>query len=532
MKKSFFSKTGITLAAVFAAVSISTMAYSQTVTVSATQTANGTTVFNNLQDAINSFAVAGVNHGNAAPDIINVRADQGPIFGKVIALKADSSFGTQPPPVNLVLEENLTIQGVDAGGNPSLAVFATSFATNTEQTLRNNGFPAFVWHQSVDLTVKNIAFIPKDISMVPANMTTAFMIVRAAAEPKNVVVNVEDCVFTANNGSDQPITITGRPEDDDKINDPNTILMPQGSSAIMSFSRQERGDMVLNFKNSVVASTTAKFSSGTRFEAFKAWMSGTPQDIITHRVNILEGSVFANLDGNVIQNNWASFVSIKGTAEKPVIIRKLTRAGAPAAIWNAFQISVNQPSACEIDYARFYDIACVMVMEGRGGITGYSSARSWVNSVKNTVFANGLSDALILASESNFDSTGIATSEITIDKTVFHSVGSGGTPSGIYAYDTLTRNLNVTNSYFTDSDANSFALTNTSPNTNWTVTNSILSTNGSSALAGQIAGSESGKINLDPTVTDVEVTYLNTTDPFHPDFFKIAGSDVRDWSVY
>ncbi len=492
--------------------------YAQTVTVDPTGAANGTTIFTNLQDAVASFATGGSNVGNVAANVINVRSDHGPVTGSMVADTAAAA------PIRLIISDAITIKGVDAGGADTMAVFAGTALPNEQQVVRNGAFPAFVWRQPADLTVRNIAFIPASPGSGPE--MRSFMVLKSPVAPAHEpVVNIEDCVFTSNNGSNQPITTTGRPEDDSKLSEGGVISMASGSAGIWSLSEAAGAGITLNVTDSVFASFSPLTGSNPRAEAFKTWMTGLDTNIINAFLNINEGCVFANIDGNVAQVSWAAMIKMNGTADNPIIVRNLQNSGSPAVVWLYYEPADVQPCAGEFNYVRFYD--CIPPVISEGGIIGDGS-RAFVNSVTNTIIAN-TGDGLALRSGTDFDSTGKGLPQVTVNNVVMHNSGTGASaPAGIYSEATAARPVNITNSIFTDNSAK-YGLWNGSSAV-WTVTNTTLSTTGANPLLAATGGS--GTINTDGTVTNQEVTYVNMDDPFSPDFFKVVQSQVNDWAIY
>lgn len=499
----------------------------QTVTVDPTGAADNVTIFNDLQAAINSFATGGVNNGKPAPDVINVRSDHGAVVGRVNAVTPDSTGNGSSAPISL--NEDLTIQGVDASSNPALAVFAGLPIANADQTIRNNAFPAFVWRQPVNLTLKNLAFIPAaNPSGSPIN---SFMAVKApAVAGVNTNINIENCVFTANDGNNKPITTTGRPEDDDKLSDPNVIGMSHtyGPCGIWAFSRQERGDLTLNMTDTVFASFATLTGLNPRAEAIKMWMNGAPTGMINMIANVNEGCVFANIDGSVAQVAWGSMIRMKGTESKPVVVRNLKNPNPPAAVWLYYEPADDQPVVGEFAHVHFHDIVVPAIQEG--GVLG-NGAGSYINFIENCVFADSPNDALTLRSKPTaMDSTtGLAKPELIIDNSVFHNVGSGAFPSALYSTTAFERPVKITRSYFTDADQDMTALYNNSTVSVWDVSDTVLSQTPPTALLYTVNGP--GVINLGTNVTHGAVDYLNTTDPFSPDFYRVVAA-VADWTLY
>lgn len=132
---------------------IGAAAQAQTVTVDPDLASpDGTTTFNTLLSAIQSFSTGGTNHGNAAANLIKIKPGT-PIIEKL-------SIDAEHPSAPIAIDGDLTIEG-----DGDLAVIAGQPLDNTEQVLRVTTIPAlpgFAWRQPVNLTVRNVAFIPTD----------------------------------------------------------------------------------------------------------------------------------------------------------------------------------------------------------------------------------------------------------------------------------------------------------------------------------------------------------------------------------
>jgi len=475
-------------------------ASAQTVVVDASNgSPNGTTTFNTLHDAVASFASGtGTNAGNPAANVINV-APGTPVVDKV---NADVEHPTTP----MTILGDLTIQG-DGG----LAIMAGQPLENGEQVIRVTDTPtnpplrpSFAWRQPGTLTLKNIAFIPTDPIM------RGLVAIKAPNSSDDPVVNVENCVFTANNGSNQPVTTTGK--DDPNLTDPGVIALAAGGDALFALSVPARGDLTVNVTNSVFASFALPHATSDGIISF---LNGTAGDYISSFLNVNEGCVFAN-SGRGIQNPYGGIVNVAGTAVNPVVFRNMTGA---SVIFNYSDAAI-QPTACNVNFARFYNNNGIAVAE--------LLSRAFINNISNTVIAESPNaDGINIQANGALPPNGEATNTITIDNVTIHNAGVGGTPGAIYIAAANNRNVNITNSTFTGPGKNGI-VNNSAGIVN--VSESTLSLNGPNALLAATAGS--GTVNLDTSVDHIQVDYVNMNDPFSPDFFKVAGSDVRDWSVY
>lgn len=341
-------------------------------------------------------------------------------------------------------------------------------------------------------------------------------IFRAATTPAGeFTISFEDCVFTANNGSNAPVTTTG--QDDPDMNDPSVIKLAEGGDGMFILSRAERGDLVTNFTNTIVAS----FGQGTNADGIIGFMNGTAGDFINCVMNINEGCVFANITGRGIQNPYGGYVNVQGTETNPVVFRNIA---GTSAIWMISDSDI-QPTATKIDYANFYNLTGTAVQETAG------FPRGFIADVTNSKFGPSAGDAMGYSSAGAVPPNGEAASTQIIDNCVFHNTGSGSLPSQIYTFANFNRTLNVTNSIFTGAGKNGIGSGGTAGMIN--VSNSIMSMNGPNALGTKKGGAGEANINIDEaTVTEIEVSYVNETDPFSPDFLKVVTSDVNDWSVY
>ncbi len=506
ISKHFFRSNALTWGGAIAAVCIAGASSGQTVTVDAANASpNGTTTFNTLHDAVASFATGtGSNAGNIAANVINI-APGTPVIDKVNA-------DIEHPTAAMTIAGDMTIQG--AGG---LATLAGQPLQNGEQVLRETNSvnsppvrPSFAWRQAGVLTLKNIAFVPTDATM------RGLLLIKSPTSSDDLTVNLENCVLTSNNGSNLPIVTTGREPAPD-LNASGVVTLGDKGDAIWALSRFERGDLTLNLKNTVIASFSS-VSAGHNADGIIAYMNGTTSDLINCTVNINEGCVFANIDGRAIQNPYGGIVNVNGTASNPVVFREIL--GAQTIYNGSDTTGATQPTAVNVNYARFFNIT--------GNAISEVLARAFVNSVTNTVIANGLDDGIRLAASGALPPNGEASGTITMDNLVIHNAGSGATPGGIYLALASNRILNITNSVFTGNDKHGIVNNGTGT---VNVSNTILSTAGANALrTPPTVGT--GVINLDPTVTNQAVEYVNMTDPFSPDFFKVVGSAVSDWSVY
>ena len=170
---------------------LATFVSAQTVTVDASNASpDGTTTFNSLQAAIESFQASGdggtgVNHGNAAADVINVVA--GTVVDEAIIVDVEATDASQT-----VLDEALTIQG--SGGQAVIALQMSSLGAIANDC-------GFVYRQPVDLTLQDLVFIPS-LTNTPTDDALYFR--QPTDGLSNPVITVDSVVVTSNDGADAP----------------------------------------------------------------------------------------------------------------------------------------------------------------------------------------------------------------------------------------------------------------------------------------------------------------------------------------
>lgn len=416
---------------------LATFSFAQTVTVDASNPSpNNTTVFNSIQMAIHSFQASGtttaaspggvgVNQGNPAPDIINVLATS--VVDEYIVIDSNGNPGNDD---FIVLNEPLTIQG--SGGAAIIALRQYTGASN--QGTGANGFQdcGFCWRQDVNLTLKDLIFIPSKTN-TPTDDAMNF---RATANATNPIITMENIVLTANNGSNGPVTITG-------LDTPNmTGATGFGDDGIVFLSRTEGGSMTLNATNLIISSFSTN-AVGTANDGLLAWMSGTTQDFVNCFVNLGPGCIISNINRFGIQNPYGGYINIQGSKEKPVIINNCGSDG----IWNySDTVAPTQPTICEVNY-------CIVNNCGNSGIKEQETAgRGFIKSIKNTIIANCKAPGIALFAFGTRP-TGV-TDTVEIDNVTMHNCGYSSTwsygiaapvyTSGGTEYKT-NRNANITN---------------------------------------------------------------------------------------
>lgn len=188
------------------ALALGTTAFAQTVTVDSNNASpDGVTTFNSLMAAIHSFQASGVggvgvNHGNAAADVINIAA--GSVFDESVRINVRADSADQA-----VLDEALTINGPGAADGTYDAPSATANAviklqddTGSDSTYGFND--GFVIIADVDVTLNNLTFVPSATN-TPAD--DLVYIDRETSGAGNMTVTFNGCVMTSADGSGDPV---------------------------------------------------------------------------------------------------------------------------------------------------------------------------------------------------------------------------------------------------------------------------------------------------------------------------------------
>jgi len=489
------------------------LASAQTVTVDASLgSPNNTTTFNNLQDAIGSFRAsastggAGVNNGNVLPNIVNVISTT-PVTGTA---NFDALAAAVRPEL-IIMDEDLIVQG--QGG---LGVFAGSrIASST-----TNG--AFVWRQKFNLTLNDMAIIPADTT--PAALCYFKATQEAGDAP---VVTLNNCVITGNNGSNQPVTVTGL--DNPDLSAAGVITLANANDGLYAVSRVENGSLTVNLNNTVISA----FSKGGNSDGIIMFMQGTTTDIINTFVNVNAGCVISEIPRFGIQNDYGGFLNINGSLVDPVIMMDV---GADGIWTNSDPSGATQAVVTKVNYANILNVKGTAIKEQETG------GRGFVDSVTNTKIANTTGPAIALYSKGALPPGGYVSNTVTIDNVVVHNNTIASTPadydnlSALIAspsYQTTNRSnraVTVSNSTLTGG-AGQIGIYNSSDGA-YTVSNTVVSLTGSNALSDDFLAVSPGVITEGTGNTFGAVSYANTTDPSLPTFLVPLTSSVSDWSVY
>lgn len=394
-----------------AIVVFSTSVMAQTVTVDAANPSpDNVTTFNSLQMAIHSFQASGdttaaspggvgVNHGDSAPDVINIVSTA--VIDESIVADAEGSLGNG----QVVLDEDLTIQGYGV-----TAIVALQMNSSAASPFNDCGF---CWRQSTNLTLKNIIFIPS-LTNTPTDDGVYF---RQPTSAVNPVINIENVVITSNNGSNAPVTTTG-------LDNPDlTGATGFGDDALYVVSRTEGGSITMNATDLVISSYNTE--DGGNHDGIIMFMSGTTNDIVNCFVNLGPGCVISNCNRFGIQNPYGGYLNIQGSKEKPVIINNVGADG----IWNYSDTTApTQATICEVNH-------CIVNNCGGSGIKEQETAgRGFIKSIKNTIISNCEGPGIALFAFGALPPIGGVTDTVEITSVTVHNCGynDGNSPPWSY----------------------------------------------------------------------------------------------------
>jgi len=387
--------------------------WAQTVSVDATNGApDNTTTFNSLQIAITSFQASGDvtagtngggvgnNHGNVAADIINI-ISAAPIDEAIfIDAQATAAAGLH------VLDEDLVIQGSSV--TAIVALKQTGFGTIANDC-------GLFWRQDVDLTLKDIIFIPS-LSNTPADDALYF---RSTTNAQDTIVNVENVTVTSNNGSNAPIITTGLEDGaavEALLDAPGTVGF--GDDGIYVVSRLEGGSITMNATKLIISAFNETFTMDPArtgelaSDGIMVFMSGAITDIINAFLNLNEGCVISQVPRFGIQNPYGGYLKINGTHANPVILYNCHSDG----IWNFSSLAApTQATICEVNN-------CIIVnCDGTGIKEQEDAGRGFVKSVTNTIIANCMMPGIELYANGVLP-PGV-TDTVTIDNVTIHNCG-------------------------------------------------------------------------------------------------------------
>ncbi len=371
----------------------------QTVTVDAAEgSPNNTDTFNSIQMAIHSFQASGavtdstdgsgvgVNHGDAAADVINVLTSAVP--DEYVCVDAIGGGSDD----DIVLDEDLTIQG--SGGQAVVAL--QQYASAGYSYFTDCGFS---WRQTVDLTLKDLVLIPSETN-TPADDAIYF---RAPGDDSDVVVNLDNVVVTANMGSNTPATLTG-------LDNPDISgATGYGDDGIYNVSESDNGSITVNAANLVISSFSTDPEGN--HDCIINFLSGSAVDLINANFYLGEGCVLSNAPRFGVQNPYGGYVAIQGSDVSPVIIKNVGADG----VWNYSYPDPNQPSVTTCDYG----IICGC--GGSGLKEQETDGDGFVQSVTNSIIANTVGPGIAFFADSTLP-TGF-TGPVEISNVTVHNCG-------------------------------------------------------------------------------------------------------------
>jgi len=360
-------------------VLLGSMALAQTVTVDASNASpNNTTTFNSLQLAITSFQASGDvtagtngsgvgnNNGNGAADVINIIT--GAVLDEGIFIDAEGGIGAGLH----VLDEALTIQGSGVFGTVALKMTGNGSIGND---------CGLFWCQDVDLTLKNIYFIPS-LTDTPTDDAMYF---RQTGNAATMVVTVDNIVVTANNGSGVPVTTTGLMSASAAENLLSTAT-GFGDDAMYVVSRAEGGSITFNATNMIISCFNTSFTTAPdragegANDGIITFMSGTTTDMLNCFVNLGAGCVISDTPRFGIANFYGGGeLTIDGSSDSPVILANIHGDG----VWTTSDaIAPTQPTVTSVNN-------CIICNCDNSGLKEQeTNGRGFIESVTNTIIAN------------------------------------------------------------------------------------------------------------------------------------------------
>ncbi|MBN1475889.1 hypothetical protein JXA47_03965 [Candidatus Sumerlaeota bacterium] len=480
-------------------------AAAQTVSVDAANASpDHTTTFSSLMEAIHSFQAdgtggAGVNHGNAEPDIIRIASTA--VIDEAIEMDAV----TGP---SVALDEPLTIEG---DGITALVA------------LRSTGADGLWYQQDVDLTLRDIIFIPSRTDTPIDDLIE----LRATANAADVTITMERVVVTANDGSDGPVTTDGRltaTEAEAALATATGV----GDDAVYLVSDSGGGSMTLTATDLIISAFHTSFSAGDRstegnHDGMVVFMDGTTSDIVNATVQLGEGCVISCTPRFGIQSSPGAHIDIAGSASDPVVFNHIHSDG----IWvTSDSDSPTQASVCTVDRAIFAHIDASALKEQE------TFGRGFIGSLTNTIIAHCGFPGIELYASGALPPGGLADSTLTVANTTVHGCGTAWDGSDTDYDDRggcisapVYQSINASNRSVDMDDviisggAGQTGLHSGGPCT-MAIDFSAIVTLGSNAVGAATSGG--GTITVGGSVIGDAIVYLDTDDPFSPDFFDVV----------
>ncbi|NUP89998.1 MAG: hypothetical protein HUU25_09275 [Candidatus Sumerlaeia bacterium] len=343
-----------------------TGASAQTVTVDATLGApDNVTTFNSLMLAIHSFQQAGsttasspggigVNHGNAAADIINI-LNTSPIEENV-RIAPTATLTEQ-----CTLDEPLTINGPGAIGGPAVAPSAAANAiVRVRDDAGNTDNDGFTIVQDVDITVNNVTFIPA--LTTPPGDDLVFLDRNLATPMATYTFN--SCIFTVYDTSGLPV-VNSKTDAQSNLN--ASVTTPAAALDDFITIQSANEALTCTFNDCVISQTTVG-GSGTNRDGFVVFEG----DNTTQNFNL-------NIDSSYITYVARYGLQLAGgsTANPPLSTYNITGdnvdAGPVAGLGGPTFI-------CNNGYAT----------EGRGMVDLSAANRRKIMNISHTIIANNL----------------------------------------------------------------------------------------------------------------------------------------------
>lgn len=463
-------------------------AFGQTVTVDASNgSPDGTTTFNSLQLALNSFKAGGTNAGNVAANIINITVAGGALDEQVTVTDTGGAM------------EEVTVNAV--GGQAVLRVRAGSLAGND----------GFQLSTDATMTFNDIAFVPS-ATTTPADDLIYFLPVSKNATTKTF----NRCVFTAANASGNPVVTSKATA---LVNNLASVVTNIGDDIVASgsFAPASVADNSRYVFNDCVFSHTKTDAGRDGIVDVSNGGGASPGWVVNSCVFSYCSRYGIQFAGNGDSTAGANSTwKITGTPENPSIFANLLRAGQ----------SFLGPQVGRLQLENTIAINC--------------TERAW--SLDSELHPDYVENCAVINTPVGFVFDNLNPTTTNINKLTMVNAAQGFLLS-----NTRTGNVvNVTNSVFSDSDANDVVIASFGAGaTTWAVniSNSAVVTQAGDNVAGY--GTTAYEIIGSGVIGTPAPAYASTTLslPSIGDFYRPTGSgysafgarfqaaDVSDWSV-
>jgi len=529
----------------------------QTVTVDNTDASpNNTSTFDSVMMALHSFQQSGavtaaspggvgVNHGNAAADVINIVAT-GVIYDEIIRIDDRPNAGTSGDH-QCILDEKITINGVASGGNDKPILAPKDYDDVDDD--------CFEIRTDVDFEISDIIFMYNPANPAAGgdprnyNLVTIDRLNTTSGSPSEFSFN--DCVFTSADTSGNP-TVTNADEAfiDRRAEISDSTTGGNGGRMVAYFPDPDEG-MKGSFNRCVFSHNTA--AEGSRYAFLYFYFGGISSTWTEEVGGTVNSCIFTYGTGPGIEmqaggnsvNAALQYLNITGTDAATGGLAT----GAPTVI------AYEQNSALPNNACGIFPLATNGADNAMSGnwdnlwIVGCDGAAIYCDTLDaGSKFFWNLSDALLVGNNQTADNTFTIRSQWA-DPAATHSNTMnwsnvtiiGGNPSssetgaavlfGDAAAATGSPTINMSNVIIGQSATAAYDVIGIQNDggTAVNVSDSALVTAGPNALgAGTHANTGSGSVNLLSGITNSDPGFYNTTTITDPNFYALTSDAYRE----